>query len=1042
MHLSVLLATCAGFAVATSALATGPIHVTVDEGTHTTYASGANITIHIDELPSSTTIRTVRIWDDRTSGLPSNSVGVITLIADDTNNNSQLELNGQVQLMVKGTAGWNILSSTNLVDADMGVVDLAGITISNTSLARRTRLIAGITGNLTGPVSIGQLHRMQVGLQNSTSNGEITAAGDVTVLGSNTAWWNPVLQTNQTFKSLQYLLASRAVLGDITVDGNSSTYTPGDRTTYADVQTIVVGKAGGNDTGAQGIQGNILVPRGSIVEVLSTLNIGTSTLAYEDMPRIEAADGIFTIRAATESLGTVTSPDYYMRVKANTIVADSAYLSTVRYRSDRAPDVDGTISRIITDGNIYGSIECNNLAAPPNQSSPQHFGIFGDNLRGGISVKYLVDGCDIVGNRIGVANPQDTSCPPDCIPDNPTIVEIGRQLRGTIIDTQFESGSEWASTPFDVCTEPVDCDPNLQGAVTVRVGMATTQQVTEMPPYVVNRLPGFVGSEEYVEVAGGNISQWKEQFCPASAPNNPVNDPTNDGCYDRGSLDSIIRLTNPLLIELRSMTTMEAADSTSMTTYAPRVQCASIIKLKIDEMRCGTVWSGNTSPYAGIYDLEVGCLGAAADVYYHANVAGNSVPAARGDFRVLGNVYGRIHNDNFAVSEGGPSFPTLRIGGGLLPFENTGCPCSMACELTTADGREVGIGRNGEPSDARNASNYPEEVVTGRPWGGEINLSSVYPINGQVIVHASNTTGDQDPDMWRGFVDVGNSNFLLDTVDDSAGSVTDDLVVPDYAQPPTPPSTGTFGQGAFGLVPFSLHQEESDLLNDDIWVTDIQHIGEPWCSTNPRVPKYITAAFRGPIKPASGQTHYVKVEVYAGMHGDPPLPTWADITGYFEHAIDPLNPRHVLLHAATAPDNLPFAVPSGEYRITPLGDSLLCADLDGFTTSTVPVHDFLYEFTLLANCDGNMCEADTVPCGDTGLCDSIDFNQDSLYPDTQDIDDFLAVFSGGDCDPPNPPQCNIDIDFNNDGLFPDTADMDALLSVFAGGWCLCIGTGC
>jgi len=69
-------------------------------------------------------------------------------------------------------------------------------------------------------------------------------------------------------------------------------------------------------------------------------------------------------------------------------------------------------------------------------------------------------------------------------------------------------------------------------------------------------------------------------------------------------------------------------------------------------------------------------------------------------------------------------------------------------------------------------------------------------------------------------------------------------------------------------------------------------------------------------------------------------------------------------------------------------------------------------------------------------CDSLDFNQDGLFPDTQDIADFLSVFGGGDCDPPNPPQCNTDIDFNNDGLFPDTQDITALLSVFAGGPCL------
>jgi hypothetical protein len=68
----------------------------------------------------------------------------------------------------------------------------------------------------------------------------------------------------------------------------------------------------------------------------------------------------------------------------------------------------------------------------------------------------------------------------------------------------------------------------------------------------------------------------------------------------------------------------------------------------------------------------------------------------------------------------------------------------------------------------------------------------------------------------------------------------------------------------------------------------------------------------------------------------------------------------------------------------------------------------------------------------TPTCDSVDFNNDGLFPDTQDIDDFLTVFSGGPCS--NEPNCG-DVDFNNDGLFPDTSDIDALLRVFSGGPC-------
>ena len=65
-------------------------------------------------------------------------------------------------------------------------------------------------------------------------------------------------------------------------------------------------------------------------------------------------------------------------------------------------------------------------------------------------------------------------------------------------------------------------------------------------------------------------------------------------------------------------------------------------------------------------------------------------------------------------------------------------------------------------------------------------------------------------------------------------------------------------------------------------------------------------------------------------------------------------------------------------------------------------------------------------------CDSIDFNNDGVSPDSLDIDDYISVFAGGPCS--NDPNCN-DIDFNNDSVSPDSLDIDTLLVVFAGGAC-------
>lgn len=70
------------------------------------------------------------------------------------------------------------------------------------------------------------------------------------------------------------------------------------------------------------------------------------------------------------------------------------------------------------------------------------------------------------------------------------------------------------------------------------------------------------------------------------------------------------------------------------------------------------------------------------------------------------------------------------------------------------------------------------------------------------------------------------------------------------------------------------------------------------------------------------------------------------------------------------------------------------------------------------------------------LCDPIDFNNDQVFPDIQDLEDLISIFSGGPCSTASSGgHCN-DIDFNNDGLFPDTDDIASFISVFSGGPCI------
>ena len=66
---------------------------------------------------------------------------------------------------------------------------------------------------------------------------------------------------------------------------------------------------------------------------------------------------------------------------------------------------------------------------------------------------------------------------------------------------------------------------------------------------------------------------------------------------------------------------------------------------------------------------------------------------------------------------------------------------------------------------------------------------------------------------------------------------------------------------------------------------------------------------------------------------------------------------------------------------------------------------------------------------DSAACDDIDFNNNEVFPEDQDVVDFFDVLAGATCAP-----CN-DIDFNNNDVFPEDQDVIDFFNVLAGGDC-------
>ncbi len=81
----------------------------------------------------------------------------------------------------------------------------------------------------------------------------------------------------------------------------------------------------------------------------------------------------------------------------------------------------------------------------------------------------------------------------------------------------------------------------------------------------------------------------------------------------------------------------------------------------------------------------------------------------------------------------------------------------------------------------------------------------------------------------------------------------------------------------------------------------------------------------------------------------------------------------------------------------------------------------------VTNCAGGVTS--TAVRVDVIACDSIDFNNNGVFPEDQDVVDFFGVLAGGEC-----AGCN-DIDFNNNGVFPEDQDVVDFFNVLAGGVC-------
>ncbi len=259
-----------------------------------------------------------------------------------------------------------------------------------------------------------------------------------------------------------------------------------------------------------------------------------------------------------------------------------------------------------------------------------------------------------------------------------------------------------------------------------------------------------------------------------------------------------------------------------------------------------------------------------------------------------------------------------------------------------------------------------------------------------------------------------------------------------------PAVPNSFGGGAVGVVPFTLHEEACDSFNVD----SNGHPSILWSEWSDKFPCHATndhdiiLNFRGPIRRRGNAPEAVPllkvdfltaVDTVNGQHIEN-----TDVTQFCDITLDTYYAAvNRQVRISPKPGRL---LPWGTYQVRnwrPDLDGrvppLVCGDLPP-GVGEVPVADFVYQFEIGQDCTAD-CGWDAACPGTlfpVELCDSIDFNNDGVFPDTQDISDFIAVFGGAPC----PSDFCNDIDFNNDSVFPDTNDITAFISVMGGGSCI------
>lgn len=419
-------------------LAGQPLEVIVNGQPRTDPAFNANVPIEFDLPPTFTGELSVRIYDSTlgTDGQPDEDIGSVTI------NGGQPGTTSRMDFLVAGVPSFPFDPTLRIeargvrsfgVPASPGIPASAGLTITNPTLRRQTRVAIATVTDIRGDITAGQMFRIQAGIANQFGNplfsGEVSA--NITAINRDREW----IANAGKLKAVEEINIVGVLSGNVHAIDFAG-YTPGDEDSYANIGRVIIrGTAQYQAWDLQGdffrqtaIVGNILAETGRITEIYTVGSIGAVPQCPQSncfpgiQPTILAADGIDRIETrALENTDTnwlVNAVDGDLTIVRATITANHKNTQANEI-AESAIDDDGTIYLIATQGRILGDIVANNLTYDRSGVGPfpLRAGIFAKGgVQGTIRIEHLVDGADIVS------------------PGGLSSVYIGRQLRGSIVE--------------------------------------------------------------------------------------------------------------------------------------------------------------------------------------------------------------------------------------------------------------------------------------------------------------------------------------------------------------------------------------------------------------------------------------------------------------------------------------------------------------------------------------------------------------------------------------------------------------------------------